>query len=174
MKLTHKIPIYALSIALVFIATSIISIQMGTSLTNLGDAFIFLFASLFGPIVGFISGSIGSSLADIALGWGHTAIYTFIIKGIEGLIVGLLFTKLRKKEFKLSYNIYLFIFSLIGSLIMIGGYYVAESFMYGSKEAALISIYTNVLQASLSIVTFLIVYNLLIKVKIISKISKEI
>ena len=55
---------------------------------------------------------------------------------------------------------------------MIGGYYLAEAFMYGSMEAAIISIYTNILQASLSIVTFLIVYNLLIKVKIISKISK--
>lgn len=174
MRLTHKIPLFALSIALVFVATSIISIQMGTSLTNLGDAFIFLFASLFGPLAGFISGSIGSALADIALGWGHTAIYTFIIKGIEGLIVGLLFNKLRKKEYKLSNNLYLFLFSLIGSLIMIGGYYLAEAFMYGSMEAAIISIYTNILQASLSIVTFLIVYNLLIKVKIISKISKEI
>ena len=174
MKLTHKITIYSLSIALVFVSTTILHIQMGTSLTNLGDAFIFLFASLFGPLAGFISGSIGSALADIALGWGHTAIYTFIIKGVEGLIVGLLFNKLRKKDFKISYNIYLFLFSLVGSLIMIGGYYLAEAFMYGSMEAAIVSIYTNILQASLSIVTFLIVYNLLVKVKTINKISKEI
>jgi uncharacterized membrane protein len=52
---------------------------------------------------------------------------------------------------------------------MIGGYYLAEAFMYGSMEAAIVSIYTNILQASLSIVTFLIVYNLLVKVKTINK-----
>lgn len=174
MKLNRKITIYALSIALVFIATVALNIQMGTSLTNLGDAFIFLVASLFGPIAGLLSGSIGSSLADIALGWGHTALYTFIIKGIEGLVVGLLSNIIRKKEFKLSYNIYLFLFSIFGCLIMIGGYFLAEAFMYGSMEVALVSIYTNILQALLSIVVFLIVYNLLVKIKMITNISKEI
>ena len=173
MKLTHKIPLYALSIALVFIATSTLNVTIGTSLTNLGDAFIFICSALFGPIAGFLCGGIGSCLADVALGWGHTALYTFIIKGIEGLVMGLLCNYVRKKDFKLSFNLLLILFSIISSLIMIGGYFLAESFVYGTMEAALAYIYTNVIQAVLSIVVFLAVYNILIKVKKINNISKE-
>lgn len=173
MKITHKIPLYALSIALVFIATSTLNITIGTSLTNLGDAFIFICSALFGPFTGFLAGAFGSSLADFALGWGHTAIYTFIIKGLEGLVMGLLCNYIRKKEYKLSYNFLLIIYGIISGLIMILGYFLAESFMYGTMEAALAYIYTNVIQATLSIVVFLAVYNILIKVKMIKNISKE-
>lgn len=173
MKLTHKISMYALCIALVFIATSTLNITIGTSLTNLGDAFIFISAALFGPIAGFLAGAFGSSLADFALGWGHTAIYTFIIKGIEGLAMGLLCNYIRKKDFKFSYNFFLTLYGIISGTIMILGYFLAESFFYGTMEAALAYIYTNVIQASLSIVVFLIVYNILIKVKKINNISKE-
>ena len=173
MKLTRKISICALGIALVFLATSTLNITIGTSLTNLGDAFIFLFSALFGPIVGLISGGIGSCLADFALGWGHTAICTLIIKGIEGFVMGLLCNIVRKNEFKFKNNILLFVFTILPSLIMIGGYFIAESFIYGTMEAALAYIYTNVIQALVSIVIFLVVYNILIKIKMINKISKE-
>ena len=89
MKLVHKISINAIGIALVFISTCVLNVNIGTSLTNLGDAFIFLFACFFGPISGLVCGSIGSFLADLVV-FPVTAFYTLIIKGLEGLIVGLL------------------------------------------------------------------------------------
>ena len=173
MKHTHKITLSALSIALVFVATSTLNIQIGTSLTNLGDAFIFIASCLFGPLVGFIAGSVGSSLADLALGWAHTAIFTFIIKGLEGLVMGLLCNNIRKQLKTKLVNVSLLVFSLISSLIMITGYFLAEAFFYGSYEVAVVSIYSNILQATVSIVIFMAIYNLLIRIKMISKISKE-
>ncbi|MBQ8205973.1 MAG: ECF transporter S component, partial [Bacilli bacterium] len=67
MKIVHKMVINAIGISLVFISTAILNVTVGTSLVNLGDAFIFIIAYLFGPIAGLVAGSIGSCLADLAV-----------------------------------------------------------------------------------------------------------
>lgn len=69
---------------------------------NFGEVGVYISALIGGPIVGFIAGSIGSSLADITLGYSYYAPGTFIIKGVEGFIVGfmaiLIDTELRGKK----------------------------------------------------------------------------
>ncbi|MCE4628268.1 MAG: ECF transporter S component [Desulfurococcales archaeon] len=63
---------------------------------NLGESMVYTAAILGGPLVGAIAGAIGSSLADIILGYGYYAPGTFIIKGLEGFIVGALFLRLSR------------------------------------------------------------------------------
>lgn len=59
---------------------------------NLGDVMIFISALTFGPIIGGFAGGLGSAIADMLV-WPVYAIPTLIIKGLEGLLAGLLTNK---------------------------------------------------------------------------------
>ena len=78
---------------LVFLATSLFFIYIPTTngFFNIGEIFVYLAALIGGPITGAIAGGLGASMADLALGYGIFAPGTFVIKAIEGFIVGLLF-----------------------------------------------------------------------------------
>ncbi len=56
---------------------------------NMGDSMVFFCAFAFGWRAGAICGGVGSAAADILLGAGFFAPYTFVAKGSEGLIAGL-------------------------------------------------------------------------------------
>ena len=169
MKVVHKMVINAIGIALVFIATSILNVTVGTSLVNLGDAFIFIIAFLFGPTAGLIAGSIGSFLADLAV-FPITALYTLFIKGVEGLVFGLICNKIKSKYYNnIKENILLLIPCVVSCLIMMVGYFFAESFLYGSYQTALVSIYSNLVQSILSIIIFYGLYNILKRIKIFQR-----
>jgi len=45
---------------------------------------------MLGPWAGAAVGAVGSSLADVLLGWAAWAPWTFLIKGLVGLIIGTL------------------------------------------------------------------------------------
>ena len=56
---------------------------------NIGDVFIILAGLWLGPTAGFIAGAVGSSIAD-AIGFPIYIPATFVIKGFEGFITGLI------------------------------------------------------------------------------------
>ncbi|MEM1558322.1 MAG: ECF transporter S component [Thermoproteota archaeon] len=97
---TRLVASSAISIALVFIATSSISIYIPATrgYFNLGDSMIFLTAILFGPIVGGMAGGIGSMLSDVFLGYTVYAPATLVVKGIEGFITGKLYKIIISRE----------------------------------------------------------------------------
>jgi len=64
----------------------------------LGETMVYTVALLFGPVVGALAGGVGSSLADLLLGYPIYAPGTLVIKGVEGFVVGYL----AKKGEKLS------------------------------------------------------------------------
>ncbi|WP_250160173.1 ECF transporter S component [Caloranaerobacter azorensis] len=83
-KLTYG----GLMIALVFVATAIIPqipIPFTEGYIHAGDSMIFVAAILLGWKYGAIAGGLGSSLADLYLGYTHWVVPTLIIKGIMGL-----------------------------------------------------------------------------------------
>lgn len=107
-----KISIAALFAALTFVVTYItgfIRTPLPGGYLNVGDAVIFISGILFGPSVGFVAGSIGSSLSDLLYGSVNFAPGTFVIKGIEGLLVGLIFNSLKERK-----NILSILISVIG------------------------------------------------------------
>lgn len=77
--------------ALVTLATSSFSLYIPATrgFFNLGEVMVYTSALIGGPIVGFIAGGLGSALADLLLGYTQFAPGTFVIKGVEGFIVGL-------------------------------------------------------------------------------------
>jgi uncharacterized membrane protein len=158
-----KIVYGAFMIALVTIGTMVIQIPTPATkgYINVGDSFIFLSSALFGSLMGFIAGGIGSALADLLSGYAYWAPWTFIIKGIEGLIVGLMYKKYT--------NEYLKVVSLIiGALWMVLGYYIAGGIMYGFKTS-LVDVPSNLVQGFASIIVGYILIRLISRLELFNK-----
>lgn len=146
-KNTKKIVLNGLMISLVCLATMAIQIPVpGTNgYVNIGDAIIFITSILFGPTPGMIAGGIGSALADILSGYTHWALFTLIVKGLEGYVVGFIINKLKNT----SLNIILS--TLLGSVIMVFGYFVFGAYLSGGFGVSLLSVPSNCIQGVVSI-----------------------
>ncbi len=110
---------------------------------NLGDAMVMISGLLLGPIGGFIAGGVGSSIGDVILGYSHFAPITFFVKGCEGLVVGL-FAMLGRghPHGRLADMVGL----VLGSVVMMYGYLLAETLLYGFEAALLELILVNSIQ----------------------------
>ena len=139
----RTLALVSVMIPLVTVMTMIfkIPIPVTQGYFNFGDAGVILVSMLFGPYVGLIAGGLGSSLADILSGYSFYAPATFLAKGIEGFIVGMIFTKLYKKSRLLAYTS-----GPVGGLFMICSYFVFESYFF-SIANALVELPWNILQA---------------------------
>ena len=93
------------------------------------------------PGVGMLYASTATALADVMLGYGYFAPYTFVIRGIQGWFIGYL----AKKKVKRTYII------IITEVIMLLGYGITYMVMYGSLQVACAGILQNMIQAALSV-----------------------
>ncbi|MGQ9474227.1 MAG: ECF transporter S component [Candidatus Caldatribacteriaceae bacterium] len=134
-----------IGIALVTVVTMMVQVPVPQTkgYINLGEAMILVLALLFGWKIGFVAGGFGSALADILGGYTHWAPFTLIIKGIEGLLVGL-----GSGEKRWTTKI---LFCILGTVEMVGGYFFAEVFLYG-RGAALAELPGNFLQAASGVI----------------------
>ncbi len=111
---------------------------------NLGETLIYATAFTFGPLVGGIAGGLGAALADIFSGfllpW---APITFVLKGIEGYVVGKLGSG---KEIGGKITA-----AIIGGLVIIIGYPLASVIFYG-WGAFLPELYVDLVQVSVGII----------------------
>ncbi len=145
---TRELTLLALLIALTAIAT--MAIQIPTPQTqgylNLGDSMVYISALLFGPVAGLVAGGIGSALADWLTGYGHFAPYTLVIKGIEGLVVGLIAWRLLKGRPAPTFaGIGSAVLAIVaGGILMVSGYYAVEAFIMG--KAAIAEVPGNIMQ----------------------------
>jgi uncharacterized membrane protein len=139
----------AVAIAMVFLSTFLFQLPIPSTngYFNFGDIMIFTFAFAFGPVIGGISGAVGSSLSDALGGFGTFAPFTFAIKGLEGLLAGLISQRQFRGRVLLGW--------VVGSLAMVAGYFLAEAFfislVFGSSEstgivAASGEVWLNILQ----------------------------
>ncbi|MDH6366782.1 MULTISPECIES: ECF transporter S component [Breznakia] len=154
---TEKIVLCAFGAALTFLATVIIVLPMpGMGYVNFGDSIIYLFACTLNPLAAFFVGGVGSALADIYLGYTQFAIFTLIIKGIEGCVVAYLFHKI-----KTTYRVAAFV---CGALIMIAGYYVTDVILLQDFIAALPSIQGNLVQGGVCVIFALLAYQPFVRI----------
>ncbi len=126
--------------ALVAVATFFpqIPIPATKGYLNFGDIMIFVSALTFGPFVGVFAGGVGSAISDVASGYAYFAPFTLIIKGLEGLIAGLISNRLsRKKDIAAV---------VIAGVEMVSGYFLAEFFGLSEGWAALGEVPFNILQ----------------------------
>ncbi len=121
---------------------------------NLGDSVILMIAALFGPLPAAIAGGLGSFFADLAV-YPATMVYTLVIKGLEGLIAGgllYLISFLHKRRLiNNAVKIALSILSLIlSAMFMMTGYFVAQTFIYGTYYTAMLALPMDAAQAAIS------------------------
>ena len=158
---TKKLCAMGLLVALTCVATMIIQIPIPATqgYVNIGDSIVLISAIFFGPQVGFVAGGLGSGLADLLSGYPQWAIATFIIKGIEGLVAGMIAHKYSvNKNFV---NVYTILASVVAMVIMVVGY-----FLGGSVLASIGSVPSNAMQAVASLIIFFVLGFALYKAKI--------
>jgi ECF transporter S component (folate family) len=151
---TKKLVLNGLMIALVFVVTKFTSFPTFVGYFNVGDVAIMVTAVLLGRESGFIAGAVGSSLADILSGYAIFAPITFVVKGLEGFIVGSI---AYPKTSKTPSEVIRIIAVIAGALMMIGGYFVAEMYVmnlytsgFGYAAAIKDLVSTNLAQGGVS------------------------
>lgn len=137
-----NIGIVAVFSALAFVATRFLQIpilQTGGYL-NFGEAIIYIAAIFFGPAVGGLVGAIGPALADVTSPYAAFAPFTFMIKGLEGFIVGKISSTTQSKVTKI-------LGIVAGGSIMVIGYFIVEIFVFMiPPPIALVEIPFNIFQ----------------------------
>jgi len=150
--------------ALICVLTMLVQIPLPATggYINVGDAGVMITSLLFGPVIGCIAGGIGSMLADLFTGYTIYAPATFIIKGLEGLVMGII-SNPRKHYKKLTYRDLIAV--LVGGFIIVFGYFIYESFLYG-PTVAVIEIPGNIFQFMFAAI-LAIIFSLTVRKRII-------
>ena len=130
--------------AIITVSTMTIRIPTPTKgYINLGDCFVNIAGWLLGPLYGGAAAGIGSSLSDLFAGYTVYVIPTFIIKALMAVTAFAVFKALSKKLPTLVGRI---ISAIAAELVMVAGYAVYESFLYGSAATALTGAAGNIVQ----------------------------
>lgn len=155
-----NVGIIAAFATLAFIGTLVIRIPIPATggYFNLGDTFVMIAALLYGPLVGGFVGLIGPAAAD-AVGFPQFILATAVVKGLEGLVVGIIGGEARAGAYTK-----VVIALVLGIIILVAGYYIFEASIYPllaksipffgvtDAKAALAEIVPNLLQGALSAV----------------------
>nr|QEE16249.1 hypothetical protein DSAG12_02079 [Candidatus Prometheoarchaeum syntrophicum] len=116
-----NIAIMGILTALETILTTTVSIPIPatTGYFNVGEGLIYFTAVLFGPYIGAFVGGVGAAFADILGPYAIFAPGTFIAKGAEGFIVGLVFKYLQSNEnLKNNWRIFTIILGVVAGGLM--------------------------------------------------------
>lgn len=132
---TRDLTLLALLIALTTVATMIVRVPVPATggYINMGDSMIYISALLFGPVFGLVAGGVGSALADYFGGYASFAPYTLVIKGLEGLLVGLLAWRMARRPSGITPvgTAVAIVAVLVGGAAMVSGYFLAEAYVLG-------------------------------------------
>jgi uncharacterized membrane protein len=163
---TRDMVLSSLFIALVFVATKLINVELPISvnggLVHLGTGMLYIIALGFGKRQGAIAGAFGMALFDIFSPWVIWAPGTFVVRWIMGYMVGAIAYSGGRKGKNLVWNI---IAMLAGGIWMIVGYYIYEVILYKNWITAFASIPGDSLQIAIGAPAALLAVMALKKVK---------
>lgn len=165
-----KICVTAMFAALICVATMLIQIPSPLNgYVNFGDCFILIAAWVLGPVYGFAAGGIGSALADLITGYVHYVPGTLVIKGLIAVAAALICRALLKKVTKFPTAAYI-VSSLVGEMIMVGGYYLYAALLLGKSFAgAAASVPGNLIQGAFGMICGVVIIRIIAKTKVLSK-----
>ena len=148
---TRTLVFTALSAALTVAATVVLGFRTGDFFFNCGDTVIFVTAALLGPVPAMLAGGIGSFFADLAV-YPATMFFTLFIKGLEGLLCGVGMKLLRTSaRGRVLAPVTGGASMLVAGAFMMTGYFICNSFIYGTPASALAALPADAVQASLSV-----------------------
>lgn len=151
-KDTRRIVLSGMFIALVTVATFINVPYPGSAggLMHLGTLMLFIISLKFGKTYGALAGGIGMGIFDTLGGYGAWIPVTIIVRFIMGYVVG----RVSEDEQGQGANIYKNIIAIIlGSIIMLFGYYFYEALFLTTFSAALGSIPGNLAQIAIGLIS---------------------
>ena len=162
MKTARKIIFSSLLAALACVATMLVKIPSPLNgYVNLGDCVVLLSGFLLPLPYAFFSAGIGSALADLFSGYAMYAPATLLIKGLMAITVRLLYLLFKKKGKRFGY----LLGSVLAELLMIAGYLLFESILYGFLPS-LVNVPANAVQGALGILVGFALVKLFEKQKI--------
>ena len=146
----RKLVFAALMAALVCVVTMVVEVPSPTSgYVNLGDCFVLLSGWLLGPWYGAAAAGIGSMLTDLFMGYAYYAPGTLIIKGLMGLLAGVLYRMLRKNSPLGG----MLLSGVAAEVIMVGGYYCyAAVFLGYGSIGAIAGVPGNLVQGAFGLI----------------------
>jgi uncharacterized membrane protein len=106
---------------------------------HLGDIAVYFASFAFGPWVGLVSGGLGAALADVIGGGAAFAPLSLVVHGLQGFVAGWIAGQnptTRRMILAL----------LVGSLILVVGYFAGEALFYVGAGEALLEIPWNIVQ----------------------------
>lgn len=168
-----KIVFTGLMAALICVSTALIAIPLPTGgFANLGDCFVIISGYMLGPIYGALASGIGAGLSDLLLGYGIYVPATFVIKAVMAVVVYFVTKTARNKSFgvQLSFTV---LAAVVAELVMIGGYFVFEIFIYDTA-GALADIFGNAVQGVFGCIASTIVYVVMDRTKLFNQANKLI
>ena len=112
---------------------------------TLADIAIFCAAFALGPWSAAIAGGLGTALIDLIGGTAQYAPTSFVVHGIEGLLAGLIALTAKGR---ISTVIFWVLAGIVGTALMAGGYYLAETLFYGGIAKARTEVIFNVAQGA--------------------------
>ncbi|VBB06754.1 ecf-type riboflavin transporter s component [Lucifera butyrica] len=149
--------------AMCAVATAI-KIPFGVgAMVHLGTAFLFMTAIVFGGVYAGLSGAIGSALYDLVLGFSPYTLWSFFIKGVAGLIAGLVAkgkwpeTAASAWQLRTTWFLRAFLGCLLAAVWTLGGYIAAWWQVTGSLATALANIPSSLMTSGAGLVIALLV-----------------
>lgn len=145
---TKNIVISALFAAIIFVVTAYVHIPSHTGYTHVGDAFIYLAASMLPTQYAAFAAAIGAALADGLSGFAIWVIPSVIIKSLTALAFSCKAEKIISKRNLLAL--------IPAFIICAGGYYLAEVIMTQNLIAPLAGIPGYIIQVGLSSALYIV------------------
>ena len=125
----RRITLTALMAGLIFVLTTLPRIPTPAGgYVHLGDVGVTFAALAFGPWVALVAGGLGTALADIYGGYAQFALASLLIHGFQGWAMATIVR--RSKDAR-----YLGLAVAAGTLIVVAGYFVAGTILYGAAIA---------------------------------------
>lgn len=151
MDKSKKIAILSVSIAIVAVFTFVVKIPTpGGGYLNAGDVAIFFISFTFGPITAFVSASLGAMIADVLSGYAQWAPISFIVHGLEGLLVALILKREKDEVItKKKRVIKEILSSFVGIFIVSGGYFLLSGFFIYGFATSLVEVPMNIAQSAI-------------------------
>ena len=154
MNKTKKLVTASMFAVIIFVVTMVVKIPVIKGYINLGDGAILIASWMLPAFYSTLAAAIGSALADFALGYAVYIPATFIIKGLMALATYYVYFFLSKKFNKVVSCI---ISGIIAEIIMIGGYLLYESFLYGFIPA-FVNAGTNLIQGLCGLIAGVVLF----------------
>ena len=169
-SLSKQLALTALFASLCLVGTLLIPIQLPTGYFNVGDVFVLLAGWCLGPLYGCLAAGMGSALADIIAGYAMYSPFTFVIKALDAFSAYMVWRLLKKCIRKERLDIIPRALSaLIGESLMVAGYFLVDTCLYGFY-GAVSSVFGNMLQGACCMALALMLMCALYPIKNVSRI----